>query len=91
MYSDLGKSISQVKDILASMAEMVGGEERAQAIRGQLQNFEDYSQPIDNGCGLLPRKNLPKRLGRQLTGRPGRHGEDVGRCGRKAEGDQRIG
>jgi ABC-type transporter Mla subunit MlaD len=59
MYTDLGKSISQVKDILASMAEMVGGEEERRAIRGQLQNFEDYTTRIDKVAGAFEEK-LPK-------------------------------
>lgn len=47
MYTDLGKSIAQVKDILASMAEMVGGEAGRMSIQGQLGNFDQFSSRLD--------------------------------------------
>jgi hypothetical protein len=48
MYSDLGKSIGQVKDILGSMAEMVGGDGQGVNIQMQLSNFDAFTERIDN-------------------------------------------
>lgn len=53
MYTDLGKSISQVKDILASMAEIVGGEGTRDSIRGQLDNFDGFTGRIENVSGSV--------------------------------------
>jgi ABC-type transporter Mla subunit MlaD len=47
MYTDLGKSIAQVKDILASMAEMVGGDAGRMSIQGQLGNFDQFTDRLD--------------------------------------------
>jgi ABC-type transporter Mla subunit MlaD len=47
MYTDLGKSLSQVKDILASLAEIAGGEDTRQTIRGQLGNFEGFTERFE--------------------------------------------
>ena len=69
MYTDLGKSISQVKDILASMAEMVGGEHERASIRSQLQAFESYTGRIESAAGSIETKaaqawdNVDTRLG----------------------------
>ncbi|MCY3023681.1 MAG: hypothetical protein NTW87_32270 [Planctomycetota bacterium] len=53
MYTDLGKSISQVKDVLASMAEIVGGDVNRDAIRGQLHSFESYTARIDSAADSM--------------------------------------
>ncbi len=59
MYSDLGSSISQVKDILASMAEMVGGDASRQNIQGQIGNFERFTGRMDAIAESMGEK-LPK-------------------------------
>jgi hypothetical protein len=48
MYTDLGKSMTQVKDILASMAEMVGGDAARMSIQGQFGNFDQFTDRLDN-------------------------------------------
>ncbi|MFH0938533.1 MAG: hypothetical protein V1899_04525 [Planctomycetota bacterium] len=69
MYTDLGKSISQVKDILASMAETVGGNAQRQTIQEQLANFDKFTVRIDTTSGSLSEKlpqiwdRLDQRLG----------------------------
>jgi len=68
MYTDLGKSIAQVKDILASMADIVGGEKERATIRGQVQAFESYTGRIESAAGSIETKlaqtwdNLDARL-----------------------------
>lgn len=68
MYTDLGKSITQVKDILASMAELVGGETERAAIRDQLFSFEGYTRRIESAAGSIDTKleetwdNMDRRL-----------------------------
>lgn len=59
MYTDLGKSIAQVKDILASMAEMVGGDNDRQTVRNQLYSFESYTGRIDDAAVSIEAK-LPE-------------------------------
>ena len=58
MYTDLGVSISQVKDILESMAEMAGGDSGNNAIQGQLDNFQLFTERID-GVTLSMGGKLP--------------------------------
>jgi hypothetical protein len=48
MYTDLGKSISQVKDILGSMSEMVGGDDNGLQIQGQLANFDAFTLRMED-------------------------------------------
>ena len=58
VYSDLGKSLGQVKDILGSMAELVGGDPGKSSIRGQIVNFEQFTRKLDDFlepiCTKLP-------------------------------------
>jgi len=56
MYTDLGKSISQVKDILASMAEIVGGADTRQAIRGQVNDFDAFTARLEREAGDMQEK-----------------------------------
>ena len=56
MYTDLGKSISQVKDILASMAEIVGGEGTRDTIRSQVDNFDHFTGRLENAAGSVQTK-----------------------------------
>lgn len=60
IYTDLGKSIAQVKDILGSMAEIVGGETNREALRGQLHRFTDYTERIEGVAGNM-QERLPER------------------------------
>jgi ABC-type transporter Mla subunit MlaD len=48
MYTDLGASISQVKDILQSMAEMVGGDAGRKTIQEQLSSFENFTGRMES-------------------------------------------
>jgi len=56
MYTDLGKSISQVKDILASMSEIVGGADTRQAIQGQVKDFNDFTARLENESTAMHEK-----------------------------------
>ncbi|MGD0093432.1 MAG: hypothetical protein ABSE73_26260 [Planctomycetota bacterium] len=56
MYTDLGKSLAQVKDILGSMAELVNSGEERRAIRNQLQMFDDYTGRIESAAGSIHSK-----------------------------------
>lgn len=58
MYSDLGRSLSQTKDILRSMADLVGGDAGKTTIRGQIQNFEQFTSRLENTLEPLG-ANLP--------------------------------
>lgn len=67
MYSDLAKSLSQVKDIVGSMSEMVGGGDVPMAQK--LGNFDTFTSRVDL-LAMNLEKNLPsmwdsldKRLG----------------------------
>ena len=59
MYSDLGKSLGQVKDILASMAEMVGGDAAKHGIQMQLTNFDGFTSHLEDVAGSMLEK-MPK-------------------------------
>jgi ABC-type transporter Mla subunit MlaD len=59
MYTDLGKSLSQVKDILASMAEMAGGDATKRNIQGQLNNFDLFTSNFDEMSAAMVEK-LPQ-------------------------------
>lgn len=56
IYTDLGKSVAQIRDILASMAEMVGGDSGKSAIHGQLANFDDFTKRLDEATASLETK-----------------------------------
>ena len=56
MYTDLGKSLAQVKDILASMAEMAGGDATKRSIQGQLNNFDLFTQNMDEMSEAMMKK-----------------------------------
>lgn len=56
IYTDLGKSVAQIRDILASMAEMVGGDSGKSAIHGQLANFDDFTRRLDEATASLETK-----------------------------------
>jgi ABC-type transporter Mla subunit MlaD len=53
MYTDLGKSLSQVKDILGSMAEMVGGDAAKHGIQMQLVNFDGFTSHLEDVAGSM--------------------------------------
>jgi hypothetical protein len=53
IYTDLGKSVEQVRDILNSMAEAVGGDSGPAAIQGQLANFDLFTRRIEETVGGL--------------------------------------
>ncbi|MCW8131281.1 MAG: hypothetical protein KIS92_13110 [Planctomycetota bacterium] len=57
MYSDLAKSLSQVKDIVGSMSEMVGGGD-ASPMAQKIANFETFTGRIDDLSQGLD-KSLP--------------------------------
>ena len=59
MYTDLGKSISQVKDILGSLAEIVGGSDNRQTLRDQLTNFENFTGRLEDSSGSM-QTSIPK-------------------------------
>jgi ABC-type transporter Mla subunit MlaD len=59
MYTDLGKSISQVKDILASMAEIVGGEGTRDQLRSQVDNFDHFTARLENVSDSVQTKMPP--------------------------------
>ena len=59
MYTDLGKSLAQVKDILASMAEMAGGDATKRNIQGQLNNFDLFTSNFDELSASMV-ETLPK-------------------------------
>lgn len=69
MYTDLGNSIGQVKDILASMSEMIGGDDWRTNIKAQVANFEAFSTRIESLSASMAEK-LPETWGsmdRRLT------------------------
>ncbi|HYF50448.1 MAG TPA: MlaD family protein [Planctomycetota bacterium] len=53
MYTDLGKSIEQVKDILGSMAEMVGGDSNKKSIQEQLASFENFTGKMESASDSM--------------------------------------
>ena len=53
MYTDLGKSIEQVKDILESMAEMVGGDSNRKTIQEQLAAFENFTGNMESASDSM--------------------------------------
>ena len=48
MYTDLEKSICEVKDILGSMADLVGGDKGKQIIQGHLNSFDMLTSKLEN-------------------------------------------
>jgi len=75
MYTDLGKSIEQVKDILESMAEMVGGDSNRKTIQEQLAAFEDFTCNMESASDSMLAK-LPG-LWDDIDGRFKRAGETM--------------
>lgn len=56
MYTHLSKSLQQVKNILASMSEMVGGGDADSPMAQKLENFDKFSERIEGLAGSTAEK-----------------------------------
>ncbi len=56
MYSHLSKSLEQVKNILGSLSEMVGGGDADSPMAERLENFDAFSERIEKLAGALEQK-----------------------------------
>jgi predicted nucleic acid-binding Zn-ribbon protein len=73
LFSDIGKSFSQVKDILSSLTELAGGETTRQGVQGKFAGFETFTERIESATSSMETKlpetwdNLDRRLNATQT------------------------